>query len=175
MRFQHANLKHIWPSTNTSLKFQRRSAGASREERGRRSASRPTWLSKPCIATCLCPSCRKRRRRQRNCERSAVVRQRSSAATTSPYMNSAEKKRWRIVLAGPAQKSLERIPPRDQACVRAALSEMETDPFSGDVKYLKGDPRLRRRVGSWRIFFRVERAENTIYISAIERRSSTTY
>jgi mRNA-degrading endonuclease RelE of RelBE toxin-antitoxin system len=55
------------------------------------------------------------------------------------------------------------------------MGEMEADPFSGDVKYLKGDPRLRRRVGNWRIFFRIERAENTIYISAIERRSSTTY
>lgn len=30
-------------------------------------------------------------------------------------------------------------------------------------------------VGSWRIFFRVERTESAIYISAIERRSSTTY
>jgi len=90
-------------------------------------------------------------------------------------MNSAEKKRWRVVLAEPAQKSLERLPPRDQALVRAALDEMESDPFCGDIKYLKGDPRLRRRVGNWRIFFRVERSENTIYISAIERRSSTTY
>jgi mRNA-degrading endonuclease RelE of RelBE toxin-antitoxin system/predicted transcriptional regulator len=78
-------------------------------------------------------------------------------------------------LAGPAQKSLERMPPRDQARVRAALDEMELNPFSGDIKYLKGDPRLRRRVGSWRIFFRVERAQSAIYISAIERRSSTTY
>jgi mRNA-degrading endonuclease RelE of RelBE toxin-antitoxin system len=67
------------------------------------------------------------------------------------------------------------MPPRDQARVRAALDEMELHPFSGDIKYLKGDPRLRRRVGSWRIFFRVERAETAIYISAIERRSSTTY
>jgi mRNA-degrading endonuclease RelE of RelBE toxin-antitoxin system len=65
--------------------------------------------------------------------------------------------------------------PRDKARVRAALDAMETDPFSGDIQYLKGDPRLRRRVGSWRVFFRVERAETSIYISAIERRSSTTY
>jgi mRNA-degrading endonuclease RelE of RelBE toxin-antitoxin system len=52
---------------------------------------------------------------------------------------------------------------------------MELNPFTGDIKFLKGDPRLRRRVGNWRIFFRVERVENTIYISAIERRTSTTY
>jgi mRNA-degrading endonuclease RelE of RelBE toxin-antitoxin system len=59
--------------------------------------------------------------------------------------------------------------------VQTALIEMEADPFSGDIKYLKGDPRLRRRVGQWRIFFRVERPENTIYVSAIERRTTTTY
>jgi mRNA-degrading endonuclease RelE of RelBE toxin-antitoxin system len=59
--------------------------------------------------------------------------------------------------------------------VRSAFDEMEADPFSGDIKYLKGDPRLRRRVGNWRIFFRAERSENTINISAIERRTTTTY
>jgi mRNA-degrading endonuclease RelE of RelBE toxin-antitoxin system len=52
---------------------------------------------------------------------------------------------------------------------------METNRFSGDIKFLNGDPRLRRRVGNWRIFFRVERGESTVYISAIERRSSRTY
>jgi mRNA-degrading endonuclease RelE of RelBE toxin-antitoxin system len=59
-------------------------------------------------------------------------------------MNSAEKKRWRVVVAAPAQKSLERMPPGDRVRVRAALDEMEAHPFSGDIKYLKGDPRLRR-------------------------------
>jgi mRNA-degrading endonuclease RelE of RelBE toxin-antitoxin system len=89
-------------------------------------------------------------------------------------MNSAGKK-WRVVLAGPAQKSLKRAPSRDQDRIRAAILEMEANPFLGDIKFLKGDPRLRRRVGNWRIFFRIERADNSIYISAIERRTSTTY
>ena len=90
-------------------------------------------------------------------------------------MNSEEKKKWRVVLAGPAQKSLERVPPADRARIRVAIDEMGVNPFSGDIKYLKGQNRLRRRVGSWRIFFRLERAENILYIVAIERRTSTTY
>jgi mRNA-degrading endonuclease RelE of RelBE toxin-antitoxin system len=90
-------------------------------------------------------------------------------------MSSEEKKKWRLVLAGPAQKSLERIPSRDRARMRAVIDEMELNPFSGDIKHLKGQSRLRRRVGNWRIFFRVERSENTVYIVAIERRTSTTY
>jgi mRNA-degrading endonuclease RelE of RelBE toxin-antitoxin system len=89
-------------------------------------------------------------------------------------MNSEEKK-WRVVLAGPAQKSLKRIPARDQPRIRTAIDEMEVNPSSGDIKHLKDQARLRRRVGNWQIFFRVERTENTVYIIAIERRTSTTY
>jgi mRNA-degrading endonuclease RelE of RelBE toxin-antitoxin system len=90
-------------------------------------------------------------------------------------MNSEEKKKWRVVLAGPAQKSLERVPSADRARIRVAIDEMGANPFSGDIKHLKGQNRLRRRVGSWRIFFRLERDENILYIVAIERRTSTTY
>jgi mRNA-degrading endonuclease RelE of RelBE toxin-antitoxin system len=90
-------------------------------------------------------------------------------------MNSEDKKKWRVALAGPAQKSLDRIPSPDQARIRAAIDEMETDPFSGDIKHLKGRGLLRRRVGSWRIFYRLERADNLVWIVAIERRTSTTY
>ena len=90
-------------------------------------------------------------------------------------MNSEDKKKWRVVLAGPAQRSLERIPARDHSRIRAAIDEMEIDPFSGDIKHLKGQSLLRRRVGNWRIFYRLERAENLVWIVAIERRTSTTY
>jgi mRNA-degrading endonuclease RelE of RelBE toxin-antitoxin system len=91
-------------------------------------------------------------------------------------MNSSEKKHWLVVLAGPARKSLECIPPRDRERIHAALVEMATDPFQGDVKYLKGrKDRLRRRVGDWRIFFRLVREQKHLVVSAIERRTSTTY
>jgi mRNA-degrading endonuclease RelE of RelBE toxin-antitoxin system len=48
-------------------------------------------------------------------------------------MNSAEKKKWAVTLAGPARKSLERVPPRDRARVRAAIDEMETDAFQSSL------------------------------------------
>jgi mRNA-degrading endonuclease RelE of RelBE toxin-antitoxin system len=68
------------------------------------------------------------------------------------------------------------VPPRDRARLRAAIDEMETDPFQGDIKYLKGEERrLRRRVGDWRIFFRVEPAQRVLYVISIQRRTSTTY
>ena len=90
-------------------------------------------------------------------------------------MNSPEKKTWLVVLAGPARKSLKRIPPHDRVRIRAALDEMEFNPFQGDIKYLQGQDALRRRVGDWRIFFRLEPTQRTLYVTAIERSTSTTY
>jgi mRNA-degrading endonuclease RelE of RelBE toxin-antitoxin system len=91
-------------------------------------------------------------------------------------MNSAEKKRWLVVLAGPARKSLNRIPPNDRARIRAAIDDMEENPLQGDVRKLKGGHEgFRRRVGDWRIFFDLYPDERRVVVTAIERRTSTTY
>lgn len=53
---------------------------------------------------------------------------------------------------------------------------MADDPFTGDVLKLEGEGhRWRRRVGNYRIFFSVDTTTNTVAISAILRRTSTTY
>jgi mRNA-degrading endonuclease RelE of RelBE toxin-antitoxin system len=91
-------------------------------------------------------------------------------------MNSADKKLWLVALAGPAQKSLESIPSEDRARVRLAIDEMEKSPFLGDIRKLKGGREgFRRRVGDWRIFFDIYPEERRVVVTAIERRTSTTY
>ena len=82
---------------------------------------------------------------------------------------------WTVVLAGPAKKSLKRIPAGDKTRVLAALTEMEHNPFQGDVRKLQGLPGFRRRVGNWRILFEVVLERRHVVIAAIERRTSTTY
>jgi len=90
-------------------------------------------------------------------------------------MNSA-KKNWLVVLAGPALKSLRRVPARDQVRIHAALDELEVNPLGGDIRKLKGERQgFRRRVGDWRIFFDLHPAEERVVVTAIERRTSTTY
>jgi mRNA-degrading endonuclease RelE of RelBE toxin-antitoxin system len=54
-----------------------------------------------------------------------------------------------------------------------ALDELQNDPFSGDIKALK--PGWRRRVGSYRVFYDLLADEKRIVVTAIERRTSTTY
>jgi mRNA-degrading endonuclease RelE of RelBE toxin-antitoxin system len=53
---------------------------------------------------------------------------------------------------------------------------MEIDPFAGDVERLRNQPSaFRRRVGDWRIFFDVEPDKRLVEVTAIERRTTTTY
>jgi mRNA-degrading endonuclease RelE of RelBE toxin-antitoxin system len=82
---------------------------------------------------------------------------------------------WTVVLAGPARKSLDRIPKADRKRILTALDQMQQDPFTGDVRKLQGLPGFRRRVGNWRIFFEIFTGRAELVISAIERRTSTTY
>jgi mRNA interferase RelE/StbE len=82
---------------------------------------------------------------------------------------------WTVVLAGPARKSLKRIPVADKTRILAALAEMQQNPFQGDIKKLQGLPGFRRRVGNWRILFEVLPEVKQIVVAAIERRTSTTY
>jgi mRNA-degrading endonuclease RelE of RelBE toxin-antitoxin system len=53
---------------------------------------------------------------------------------------------------------------------------MSSNPFGGDIKFLKGTAgALRRRVGSWRILFDVDQSGRRVVILGVKRRTSTTY
>jgi mRNA-degrading endonuclease RelE of RelBE toxin-antitoxin system len=83
---------------------------------------------------------------------------------------------WTLIVAKPAQKQAARFPAKDQAKIAAALRAMADDPFAGDVLKLEGEKdRCCRRVGNYRIFFAVDRPALMIAVSAIVRRTSTTY
>ena len=82
---------------------------------------------------------------------------------------------WTVVLAGPARKSLKRIPASEKTRVLTALAEIQQDPFQGDIRKLQGLPGFRRRVGNWRILFEVALERRQVVVAALERRTSTTY
>lgn len=82
---------------------------------------------------------------------------------------------WTVVLAGPARKSLKRIPAGDKTRILAALAEMQQNPFQGDIRKLQGFSGFRRRIGDWRIFFEIEIEGRRVVVAAIARRTSTTY
>lgn len=57
----------------------------------------------------------------------------------------------------------------------AALDAMRSDPLSGDVIKLAGQDAFRRRVGNYRIIFRIDYKALAVGILDIERRTTTTY
>jgi mRNA interferase RelE/StbE len=83
---------------------------------------------------------------------------------------------WTLHITGPAQKEFQKLPAKDQARVKNALLAMQQDPFSGDIKRLKGQALAwRRRVGNYRIVYDLHVQEQRIVVAGILRRTSTTY
>jgi mRNA-degrading endonuclease RelE of RelBE toxin-antitoxin system len=83
--------------------------------------------------------------------------------------------RWTVAVAGPARRQVAKYPARDQLRIEAAIRSMADDPFSGDTLKLEGPGnQWRRRVGNYRLLFTVF-PYRTILVSAILRRTSTTY
>jgi mRNA-degrading endonuclease RelE of RelBE toxin-antitoxin system len=81
---------------------------------------------------------------------------------------------WTLLVSTSARKQLANFPSRDQQHIEDALDIMEADPFSGDIKRLRPQG-WRRRVGSYRIFYDLDIDERQIVVTAIVRRTSTTY
>jgi mRNA interferase RelE/StbE len=83
---------------------------------------------------------------------------------------------WHVHITGPAQKEFLKLPAKDRARVKDALLAMQQDPFSGDIKRLKGQTSAwRRRVGNYRIVYDLHVEEQRIAVAGIVRRTSTTY
>ena len=82
---------------------------------------------------------------------------------------------WTIAVSDRTRRNLKRVPAADQARIMAALSAMQTDPLSGDVVKLAGQDAFRRRVGNYRIIFRINFKALAVGIVDIQRRTTTTY
>ena len=83
---------------------------------------------------------------------------------------------WTVVVAKAARKQLAKFPVKDHLRLTATIQAMADDPFAGDIVKLEGESnRWRRRVGNYRIFFAVDSTTRTVAVSAVLRRTTTTY
>jgi mRNA interferase RelE/StbE len=84
--------------------------------------------------------------------------------------------KWGLIITSPAERGLRKVPRADLEYINDAFSEICTDPYSGDVKFLRGmGETFRRRVGNWRILFELHKSTHMIVILAVKRRGSNTY
>lgn len=83
---------------------------------------------------------------------------------------------WQLYVTDEAKKQLKRIPDKDSTTIELVIKELATNPFGGDIQKL-ATPRSawRRRVGSYRIFYRLDHDQKIIYVYDVQRRTSTTY
>ncbi|MSV28791.1 MAG: type II toxin-antitoxin system RelE/ParE family toxin [Bryobacterales bacterium] len=85
---------------------------------------------------------------------------------------------WTCEVAPGAEGDLKGLPRDAKERVARTLSRMETDPFQGDVKALKGKEWkgfFRRRLGSYRIVFTADQKNKTVTVFRILLRSKKTY
>lgn len=76
-----------------------------------------------------------------------------------------------ILIHRKALKEIDRFPAEDKRRILDAIRQIAAEPFSGDVKPIKGvKGLLRRRVGEYRIAFTVNFEKNEVVVLRAGRR-----
>ncbi len=83
---------------------------------------------------------------------------------------------WELHIDPSVLKALKKIPRRDKETLLEVIHFLPLNPFFGDIQKMKGaEDTWRRRVGSYRIFYRLKNFERVILVFDLERRTSKTY
>lgn len=85
-------------------------------------------------------------------------------------------KNWILHIDPNVHKTLRRIQQNDTEKILGIIKLLSIDPYFGDIQKLKDDRDVwRRRVGAFRIFYKVKSKEKVILVFHLERRTSKTY
>jgi mRNA interferase RelE/StbE len=79
----------------------------------------------------------------------------------------------KLVYGRQAAKKLGRIQPKVAGAIRGALETIAADPFAAraNVKPLEGVKEgFRLRHGDWRVLYRLDRAQQTIFVELVKPR-----
>lgn len=83
---------------------------------------------------------------------------------------------WTLRIDPDVLRNLERIPKGDARRVLLAIKALPANPYCGDIQKMKGQENTwRRRVGSYRFFYKLIPNGRIILVFHLERRTSTTY
>jgi mRNA-degrading endonuclease RelE of RelBE toxin-antitoxin system len=83
---------------------------------------------------------------------------------------------WGLQIDPAVLKALRKIPRHDAEKIVTVIQALACDPFFGDIKKMQGSMEIwRKRVGSYRIFYKLVLPQRVIFIFRVERRTSHTY
>jgi mRNA interferase RelE/StbE len=89
-------------------------------------------------------------------------------------MNSKEN--WLVDLARKPKKEIKKFPKKDRERILDILYTFTNNPYSGDAFKMEGyENRWRRRVGSYRILYKIDANKKLVTVIEIKRRTSSTY
>ena len=82
---------------------------------------------------------------------------------------------YKLLIEERAVEELKSLPPKIQERVKKKIrSVLKENPFprgEGDIKRIQGSKFWRLRIGDYRVFYDVDREENTVYILSVRHRS----
>lgn len=83
---------------------------------------------------------------------------------------------WSIRIDPDVLKALKKIPQHDAEAILEVIKLLPLNPYFGDIQKMKGQEHTwRRRVGNYRIFFKIITTLKIILVFHMERRTSKTY
>ena len=83
---------------------------------------------------------------------------------------------WNLEIDPSVLKTLHRAPRRDAERIFEIIRLLPVNPYTGDIQKMRGENNTwRRRIGSYRIFYKIKIAEKIILVFNLKRRTSNTY
>ena len=83
---------------------------------------------------------------------------------------------WDLQIDNSVLKFFKKIPRKDVESLDVAIRLLPVNPYFGDIQKIKSENEAwRRRVGAYRIFFKIKMKEKIILVSEVKRRKSDTY
>jgi len=83
---------------------------------------------------------------------------------------------WDLPVDPRVFKTIKKVPQHDAEVILSVIRALPANPYFGDIQKMKGEENIwRRRVGVYRIFYKIKGAEKIILVFHLERRVSKTY
>ena len=83
---------------------------------------------------------------------------------------------WDLQVDPSVYKILRKVPRNYAETILAVIKLLPLNPYFGDIEKLKGtEGSWRRRIGQYRIFYKIKVEEKIILVFHLERRTSKTY
>ena len=83
---------------------------------------------------------------------------------------------WVLRIDPDVYKALKKIPRQYADVILGAIRLLPANPYFGDTQKIKGEnDAWRRRIGSYRLFYKIIKETKIILVFRLERRGSKTY